>query len=135
MGREANNTNGNSSSSSSKSHPTFVAGFGNNTRDMQAYHSIGMDLHHIYMIDKKSRIVTFDKKMEKDDKNETDQATKDDTTTTNHPTEFQSEQFYKDRIGTTFDKGYTDTKLLYQLGLYDHNEEKKANLSKYLVGK
>merc|ERR1712238_111237 len=113
------------------------AGFGNNTRDMQAYHSIGMDLHRIYMIDKKSRIVIFDKKMEKDgnDNTETDLAATDTTTTNNHPTEFQSEQFYKDRIGTTFDEGYTDTKLFYQLGFYDHNEEKKANLSKYLVGK
>jgi len=133
--REANNNN-DTDNENDTNHPTFVAGFGNNTRDMQAYHSIGMDLHRIYMIDKKSRIVTFDKKMEKDgnDNNDTtDPATKD--TTTNHPTEFQSEQFYKDRIGTTFDEGYTDTKLLFQLGFYDHNEEKKANISKYLVKK
>jgi len=137
--REANNNNNNTDSNENDTnHPTFVAGFGNNTRDMQAYHSIGMDLHRIYMIDKKSRIVIFDKKMEKDDdKNETDPATKEDTTTTtnNHPTDFQSEQFYKDRIGTTFDEGYTDTKLFYQLGFYDHNEEKKANISKYFGGK
>mmetsp|Transcript_2369 Transcript_2369/g.2738 ORF Transcript_2369/g.2738 Transcript_2369/m.2738 type:complete len:505 (-) Transcript_2369:72-1586(-) len=134
--REANNNNNNTDSNENDTnHPTFVAGFGNNTRDMQAYHSIGMDLRRIYMIDKKSRIVIFDKKMEDDDKNETDPATTVTTATNNRPTDFQSEQFYKDRIGTTFDEGYTDTKLMFQLGFYDHNEEKKANISKYFGGK
>jgi hypothetical protein len=38
----------------------FVAGFGNTLMDMQAYHMAGMDLAHIYLIDKQSNIYCLD---------------------------------------------------------------------------
>ena len=41
----------------------FVAGFGNTLMDVQAYHMAGMELHQIYLIDKKSTIACLDAKV------------------------------------------------------------------------
>jgi hypothetical protein len=124
--REANAKNNNNDSA-----PTFVAGFGNTFKDVQAYHAIGIDLDRIYMIDKKSQIVSFDRKIDTDnDNNNSITCAALDPTDDNFI--FQPEKFYKNRIGTEFN-GYTDAKLLYQFGFYDSDEDKKAQIKKYLV--
>lgn len=118
--------------------PVFVAGFGNNLMDMQAYHAICMDISRIYKIDKKSQIVTFDKKINGDGGdgdgdgdgqggNKTSSSNVDDGDFT-----FPPHDWYKDRIGTEFN-GYTDAKLLYQFGFFDGDEKKKDHLKKYLA--
>lgn len=38
----------------------FLAGFGNSLMDMQAYHGAGMQMHQIYLVDKRSRIYCLD---------------------------------------------------------------------------
>jgi hypothetical protein len=128
--REANANAKNNNSNDSA--PTFVAGFGNTSKDVQAYHAIGIDLDRIYMIDKKSKIVTFDKKIDTDNDNNNSITTRAPTNPMDDNFIFQPEKFYKDRIGTEFN-GYTDAKLLYQFGFYDSDEDKKAQIKKYLV--
>eukprot|EP00535_Pseudo-nitzschia_heimii_P004857 CAMPEP_0197186406 /NCGR_PEP_ID=MMETSP1423-20130617/13854_1 /TAXON_ID=476441 /ORGANISM="Pseudo-nitzschia heimii, Strain UNC1101" /LENGTH=428 /DNA_ID=CAMNT_0042637717 /DNA_START=196 /DNA_END=1482 /DNA_ORIENTATION=- len=81
--------------------PVFVAGFGNNFMDMQSYHSVGMDLHRMFKISKKSQIVNFDKA------NVT-------THSYNGDLDFLPHQWYEDRIGTRYD-GYTDSRLISRL--------------------
>ena len=81
--------------------PVFVAGFGNNFMDMQSYHAVGMDLHRMFKISKKSQIVNFDKS------NVTTQSYNGDL-------DFPPHQWYKDRIGTKYD-GYTDSRLISTL--------------------
>jgi len=81
--------------------PVFVAGFGNSFMDMQSYHSVGMELHRMFKISKKSQIVNFDKP---------------DMTfeSYNGDLDFPPHQWYKDRMGTQYD-GYTDPRLLLRL--------------------
>jgi hypothetical protein len=43
----------------------FLAGFGNTLMDMQAYHMAGMDVEHIYLIDKQSKIYCLDDQAKK----------------------------------------------------------------------
>ena len=84
-----------------------LAAFGNNLNDVQAYHKIGVDMDRIFLIDKNSTIVTFDK--------ESQASTNDDKG------EFQPHSWYNDRISTTFEKGYLDPKLHSFLGV-DKND-------------
>ena len=129
--REANAKN-NNNNNNNDSAPTFVAGFGNTFKDVQAYHAIGIDLDRIYMINKKSQIVSFDKKIDTDNDNNNSITCAAAPDPTDDNFIFQPEKFYKDRIGTEFN-GYTDAKLLYQFGFYDSDEDKKAQIKKYLV--
>jgi hypothetical protein len=76
-----------------------------------AYHAIGMDLNRIFMIDKKSRIVTFEgtSTFERYGSDGDGDSDGDGVFT------FPPQQWYKGRMGAEFD-GYTDPKLLSQLG-------------------
>jgi len=96
----------------------FVAGFGNNLNDMQAYHAIGMDLNSIYMIDKKSQIVTFGESSSPSDKKSGNGDGDGDFT-------FPPHAWYKERIAGAKFNGYTDTKLLDRLGLLNADGSKK----------
>jgi len=85
----------------------FVAAFGNNLNDVQAYHKIGMDLNKIFLIDKNSTIVTFDKEVI------------DDNGPPRGEEGFPPHSWYKDRISTIFDDGYFDKKLRTFLRVID----------------
>jgi len=114
-------------------YPHFVAGFGNNPRDIQAYHAIGIDFHQLFMIDKKSKLVTFDKTLATASSRPEDENYNDAVTPADEQFQFRTETYYKERIGTEFAHGYTDRKLQYHFGLYGHeDEDTKAKLAKYL---
>ena len=81
----------------------FVAAFGNNLNDVQAYHKSGVDLDKIFLIDKNSKIVTF-------------QA--DDNEPPLREEGFPPHSWYNDRISAVF-QGYCDTKLHSFLGMID----------------
>mmetsp|Transcript_8379 Transcript_8379/g.9755 ORF Transcript_8379/g.9755 Transcript_8379/m.9755 type:complete len:430 (-) Transcript_8379:235-1524(-) len=88
--------------------PFFVIGIGNTMMDVQAYHAIGMDLNRIYMINKKSHIISFEgaSTFEREDGDSDGDGI----------LSFPPQQWYKGRIGAKFN-GYTDPKLLSQLGI------------------
>lgn len=81
--------------------PFFIAGFGNSFMDMQSYHSVGMELHRLFKISKKSQIVNFDKSDINVESYDGD-------------LNFLPHQWYKDRIGSQYD-GYTDSRLISRL--------------------
>ena len=83
----------------------FVAAFGNNLNDVQAYHKIGMDLDRVFMIDKKSKIVTFDK------------PPPIEGTPPKGEDGFPPHSWYKQVMGTIFEDGYSDAKLHFLLGV------------------
>merc|ERR1712232_354125 len=94
--------------------PFFVAGFGNNIMDMQAYHAIGIGLDRGFKIDKKSKIVAFDKKAE--EANEGGDGFSE--------CRFPPEEWYEDRIGSEYD-GYGDGKFLARFGFSNDGDETK----------
>lgn len=80
----------------------FVAAFGNNFNDVQAYHKIGIDLDRIFVIDKNSHIATFQKTNE--------------STITNEEG-FPPHSWYRDRLSTISEEGYCDEKIFELLGI------------------
>jgi hypothetical protein len=89
------------------SSPVFLAGLGNTIMDVQAYHMAGIDLSKIYLIDKKSKISTFDRKLDLEYSNLT--RTKDGcfSATVGIP---MPRKWYKSMAGTIFN-GYSDRSL------------------------
>jgi len=88
----------------------FIAGFGNTMMDIQAYHSVGMNLSRIFKINKRSEIVTFDKLPVTDVMMESLKLTRSNKRIFS----FRPRKWYKDRMGTVF-LGYSDPRLLSQL--------------------
>ncbi len=105
--RECGFQEGEMTTQASKDCEIFVAAFGNNLNDVQAYHKTGMDLKKIFLIDKNSKIVTFDKE------------TIDDTEPPRGEEGFPPHSWYKDRISTVFENGYFDEKLRAYLKVID----------------
>ena len=87
---------------SDQNESVFVAAFGNNFNDVQAYHKIGVDLDRIFVIDKNSHIATFQKT--------------NDSTTTNEEG-FLPHSWYIDRLSTNLEDGYSNEKLYELLGI------------------
>ncbi len=88
-----------------QSNPTesvFVAAFGNNFNDVQAYHKIGVDLDRTFVIDKNSKIITFDKS---------------NASMTEEEDGFAPHSWYSDRVSTFFENGYCDERLHMVLGI------------------
>merc|ERR1712232_1008499 len=114
--RRANGVNDddNDNGDNQNSAPFFVAGFGNNIMDMQAYHAIGIGLDRVFKIDKKSKIVAFDKKAE--EANEGGDGFSE--------CRFPPEEWYEDRIGSEYD-GYGDGKFLARFGFSNDGDETK----------
>lgn len=74
--------------------------------DMHAYHKAGMDLHRMFLIDKKSKIYCLDENSKSSAKdNAKDEVKDNDTVLGRHPKEYAFSR------GTLFD-GYGDEKLL-----------------------
>jgi len=95
----------------------FVAAFGNNLNDIQAYHRIGINLDNIFLIDKNSRMVTFDKTIPRNNIHHSSTTNNDDTRESNGEKVFPAHSWYKDRIGTVFENGYSDETLHSFLGM------------------
>jgi phosphatidate phosphatase PAH1 len=120
----ARSRNDNDNSNSNHKDSVFVAAFGNNLNDVQAYHKIGVDLDKIFMIDKHSRIVTFGKWNNASANTTTNAST---NALTNAPpsrerhgddeSSFPSHSWYKDCIETVFENGYSDKNLRSLLGV------------------
>lgn len=81
----------------------FLAAFGNNLNDVQAYHKSGLELDKIFLIDKNSKIVTFQADEKEPPLGEEG---------------FSPHSWYNDRVSTVFN-GYCDTKLHSFLGVSD----------------
>ena len=82
------------------------------------------------MIDKKSKLVTFDKSIATASSHpEDDEDDNDAVTPADEQFQFRPETYYKERIGTEFAHGYTDRKLQhYIIGETDKKQfEKKRN--------
>ena len=101
----------NDDDSNSSKDSIFVAAFGNNLNDVQAYHKIGVDLDKIFMIDKNSRIVTFDKL------NKAPKISPPPRKGDGDESSFPPHSWYKDCIGAIFENGYSDKNLLFLLGV------------------
>ena len=81
-----------------QSNPTesiFVAAFGNNLNDVQAYHKIGVDLDRIFVIDK----------------NQSNESTNEEEDG------FPPHSWYSNLMSTVFENGYSDDKLNELLGI------------------
>jgi phosphatidate phosphatase PAH1 len=83
----------------------FYAGFGNTVYDMHAYHNAGMDMHRMFLIDKKSCIFCLDSTL----------TTSDDSTRTCIQRALDHPKRYATVKGTLFSDGYDDPKLLTYL--------------------
>ncbi|KAG7364347.1 LNS2 lipin/Ned1/Smp2 domain containing protein [Nitzschia inconspicua] len=104
----------------------FFAGFGNTVMDMQAYHAVGMDLNRIFKINKRSEIVTFDKRSEYPlHAIEMSQLMIDNNTNNKNTVslKFPSRKWLKDRMGTVY-SGYADPRL--HAHLFDHGKHRTA---------
>jgi hypothetical protein len=91
----------------------LYAGFGNTLYDMHAYHHSGIDLHRMFIIDKKSRIYCCDAAtttlaLLPDKKEKNDNRTKQGNgkIVLNHPKQYESVK------GTMFSDGYKDPELI-----------------------
>ena len=107
-----NDNNDNINSNSNHKNSVFVAAFGNNLNDVQAYHKIGVDLEKIFMIDKNSRIVTFGKR-----NNASTNAPPPRERDGDDESSFPSHSWYKDCTETIFENGYSDKNLRSLLGV------------------
>lgn len=81
----------------------FYGGFGNTVYDMHAYHNAGIDLHRMFLIDKKSRIFCLDSTLSPSDDSKSIQRALD------HPKRYAAVK------GTLFPRGYDDPKLMTYL--------------------
>lgn len=81
----------------------FFAGFGNTVYDMHAYHNAGIDLHRMFLIDKRSRIFCLDSTSSTSEDNESIQRALD------HPKRYASKK------GSLFSAGYDDPNLVTYL--------------------
>jgi phosphatidate phosphatase PAH1 len=92
----------------SSSTPIFLAGLGNTLMDVQAYHMAGIEMDKIYLINKKSRISAFDKKVDKEWKNMTSSSGRllSPAVGTAMP-----RRWYKTKMRSSFE-GYSDPRLL-----------------------
>lgn len=86
-----------------KRNQLFYAGFGNTVYDMHAYHNAGIDLHRMFLIDKKSRIFCLDSTSFTSGDSKSIQRALD------HPRRYATVK------GTLFADGYDDPKLITYL--------------------
>jgi hypothetical protein len=110
-------------SSFSSSAPVLLAGFGNTLMDIVAYHAVGVHVDRLFMINKESKIVSFDKsdtqfgQMRATNSIETVRIGGLSFTVT-----FRHQDWYQQRIGRTFD-GYGDKELISRLQSVRYNKD------------
>ena len=102
--------------------PFFLAGFGNTLMDIRAYHAVGVEVDRLFLINKQSKIVTFDKEHALFDRRQNRQNSNNriSDTPSNETVRmdgifisvtFRHQDWYKQRIGRSFD-GYNDGTLI-----------------------